>query len=142
MASRFAVPQYMAQAEHGGATLGSAPAQYMTSQAEPSGFGHVAVSRPAMPQPYGAPQVDFPMVEQQETAEPAGPSGGGAQEALEAGLRDYQQQVRTVFDAIIAGRVTAASEKLLAVSRWLVSSVAALGKLRPRLTWWIWTKFF
>ncbi|KAJ9612509.1 hypothetical protein H2200_004106 [Cladophialophora chaetospira] len=126
MASRFAVPQYMPQAEHAGATLGSAPAQYMTSQPEQSSFGHVAVSRPPMPQPYGATQVDFPMVEQQETEEPAGPSGG-AQEALDEGLRDYQRQLRTVFDAIIAGRVTAASEKLLAVSRWLVSSATALG---------------
>ncbi len=136
MTSRFAVPQYMPQAEHAGPTLGSAPAQYMTTQPEQSSFGHVAVSRPPMAQPYGAAQVEFPMVEQQETEEPPGPSGG-TQEALDEGLRDYQQQLRTVFDAIVAGRVTTASEKLLALSRWLVSSVTALGKLHPRLRGWI-----
>lgn len=132
MANRFQVPQYLPQVEHAGATLGSAPAQYLTSQPEQSSFGHVAVTRPAMTQQYGAPQVDFPMVAQQEAEETAGPSGS-AQEALDEGLRDYQRQLRTVIDAIIAGRVTTASEKLLAVSRWLVSSVTALGKLHARL---------
>jgi hypothetical protein len=131
MASRFAVPQYMAPGEHPGATLGSAPAQYMTSQSEQSSYGHVAVSRPSMPQLYGAPPVEFPMAEPREVEE--GAEAGRVQEALDEGLRNYRRQVSTVFDAIIAGRVTTASEKLLAASRWLVSSVAALGKLHPRL---------
>lgn len=130
MSSRFAVPGYMPSGEHAGTALGSGPTQFMTSQPEPSAFGHAAVSRPAMPQTYGAGPVDFPMVEQQETEEPVNTSG--VQEALDEALRDYHQQVRSVLDAIIAGRVTAASEKLLAVSRWLVTSVTALGKLHRR----------
>ncbi|OCT54750.1 hypothetical protein CLCR_02989 [Cladophialophora carrionii] len=125
MSSRFAVPQYMTPGEHPGATLGSAPAQYMTSQPEQSSYSHVAVSRPSMPQSYGAPQVDFPMAEPREVEEGAEPNR--VQEALDEDLRNYHRQLRTVFDAIIAGRVTAAREKLLAASRWLVSSVAALG---------------
>jgi hypothetical protein len=103
----------------------------MTSQAEQSSYGHVAASRPSLPQSYATGPVDFPMVEHQEAEEPPGTSG--VQEALDEGLRDYHQQLRTVFDAIVSGRVTTASEKLLAISRWLVNSVAALGKLRPPL---------
>ncbi|KIW71580.1 hypothetical protein PV04_03727 [Phialophora macrospora] len=125
MASRFAVPQYMAPGEHPGATLGSAPAQYMTSQSDQSSYSHVAVSRPSMPQLYGASQVEYPLAEPRGVEEAAEPSR--VQEALDEGLRDYHRQISTVFDAIIAGRVTTASEKLLAASRWLVSSVAALG---------------
>ncbi|KIW75625.1 hypothetical protein Z517_10367 [Fonsecaea pedrosoi CBS 271.37] len=125
MTSQFAIPQYMQQSEHAGATLGSGPAQYLTSQAEQSSFGHVAAPRPSMPQSYATGHVDFPVMEQQEADAPAVLSG--VQTALEESLRDYHQQLRATFDAIIAGRVTAASEKLLALTRWLVSSVAALG---------------
>lgn len=130
MSTRFAVPQYMPQAEPAAATLSSGAAQYMTSQPEQSGYGQAAVSRPSLSQSYGAGPVEFPMVEQQEAEDPTATAASGAQEALDESFRDYRQQVRTVFDAILVGRVTTASEKLLAMSRWLVSSVAALGKLR------------
>ena len=130
MSSRFPVPQYMPEAEHAGATLASAGTQYMTSQAEQSGYGHVAVSRASLPQSYAPGAVDFPMAEQQEAEDSAAASG--VQEALDEGLRDYRRQIRTIFSAIVAGRVTAASEKLLAVSRWLVNSVTALGKFDSR----------
>jgi len=126
MASQFAVPQYMAQGEHSGVGVGSSSSQYLTSQAEQGGYGSVAVTRPALPQPYGGAQVEYPMMEQQEPEEPAVQSSN--QEALDEGLREYHQQIRSIFDAIIAGRVTEASEKLPVASRWLVSSVAALGK--------------
>lgn len=128
MASQFAVPQYMQQGEHTGVGVGSGSTQYMTSQAEQGGYGHVSATRPSMPQPYGAVPGDFPVIEQQEAEEPAGQSG--TQEALDEGLREYSQQLRSAFDAIVAGRVTVASEKVMALSRWLVSSVTALGKLR------------
>ncbi|EXJ71910.1 uncharacterized protein A1O5_04411 [Cladophialophora psammophila CBS 110553] len=125
MTSQFAMPQYMQQSEHAGATLSSGPAQYLTSQPEQSSYGHVAVTRPPIGQSYAAGHVDFPVMEQAEPEAPAVLSG--VQAALEQGLRDYHQQLRATFDAIIAGRVTAASEKLLALSRWLVNSVTALG---------------
>jgi hypothetical protein len=125
------VPSYMPQAEHAGATLGSGPAQYMTTQPEHSSYSHAAASRSS----YAAGQVDFPMVEQTEADEPAGASG--AQEALDEGLRNYHLGLRAVFDAIIGGRVTSASEKLLVVSRWLVNSVTALGKFVPLQPIWV-----
>ena len=128
MASQFTVPpQYMQHGDHTGASLAPGSAQYLTSQSEQSGYGQVAVTRPAMPQSYGAGQVDFPMVEQQQEVEESA-AQSVAQEALDEGLRDYHNQVRAVFDAVIAGRVTLASEKLLRLSRWLVNSVTALGK--------------
>ncbi|OAP56854.1 hypothetical protein AYL99_08966 [Fonsecaea erecta] len=125
MTSQFAMPQYLPQGEHTGAALGSGPAQFLTSQAEQSGYSHVSEARPSLPQSYPSGHVDFPTMEQQEAEAPAVLSG--VQTALADGLRDYHQQLRATFDAIIAGRVTAASEKLLALTRWLVSSVTALG---------------
>jgi hypothetical protein len=128
MSNRFAVPQYMPSGEHAGTGLGSSSTQYLTTQPEQGAYGQVAASRPPLSQTYGAGAVDFPMVESQEAEDPSAASG--VQEALDEGLRDHRQQIRTVFDAIISGRVSIASEKLLVVSRWLVSSVTALGKLR------------
>lgn len=125
MASQLAVPQYIGQGEHGGVAVGSAPSHYMTSQPDSGTYGSVAVTRPSLPQPYGAAHADYPGIEQPEPEE-AGAQG--AQDALDEGLREYQQQLRSTFDSIIAGRVTEASEKILVVSRWLVNSVTALGE--------------
>jgi hypothetical protein len=126
MASQFQMPQYMPQSEHSPPTLGSSHPQYITSQPEQSGYGQVAVSRPAIPQAYAAGPVDYAMAEPTGAAEAS--AQGNAQDALNEGLRDYHVQLRAVFDAIIVGRVTLASEKLLEISRWLVNSVTALGK--------------
>ena len=51
-------------------------------------------------------------------------------QAMEEGKRQYEQQLRATFDAIIAGRVTEASEKLVVVTEWLLGSVRALGTCR------------
>jgi hypothetical protein len=125
MASQLAVPQYIAQGEHGGVGVGSASSHYITSQADNSTYGSVAVTRPSLPQPYGAAHAEYPGIEPPEPEETA---AQGAQEALDEGLREYQQQLRSTFDSIIAGRVTEASEKILVVSRWLVNSVTTLGE--------------
>ncbi|KAJ4524141.1 hypothetical protein HRR83_002261 [Exophiala dermatitidis] len=106
MASQFAVPQYMPSSGQAGAAVGSGSSPYLTSQAEQS--------------PYAA-------VAQPETGESAGAAPSAAQTALDEGLREFYQQLRLTFEAIIAGRVTEASEKLLAMSRWLVGSITALG---------------
>jgi len=125
MASQLAVPQYIGQGDHSGVAVGSAQSHYITSQADTGTYGSVAVSRPSLPQPYGTAHAEYSGIEQPETGE----SGGqGAQEALDEGLREYQQQLRSTFDSIIAGRVTEASEKILVVSRWLVNSVTTLGE--------------
>lgn len=126
MASQFAVPQYMPPGEQTGVTLGSGSSHYLTSQAQQSSYTPAAVTRPPLPQTYGTASLDYSGLEQQqEHAEASSQAGTGT--ALEEGLREYHQQLRSIFDAIIAGRVTEASEKLLAVSRWLVGSVTALG---------------
>ncbi|KIX10614.1 uncharacterized protein Z518_01698 [Rhinocladiella mackenziei CBS 650.93] len=125
MANQFAMPQYMGHGEHAGVGVGSSSSQYVTSQPEQGSYGSVAVSRPSLPASYSTGQVDFSVMEQREAEELIPPSG--SQEALNEGLREYQQQLKSTFDAIITGRVTDASEKILVVSRWLVSSVTALG---------------
>jgi hypothetical protein len=65
-------------------------------------------------------------MEQQETA--GSPVQDTHQTALSEALREYHQQLRSTFDAIIAGRLTEAGEQLLTISRWLVNSVTALGE--------------
>lgn len=132
MASQLAVPQYVGQTEHGGVGVGAAPAHYLTTQADTSTYGSGAVTRPSLPQPYGATHADYPGLEQSEAEDTGAQS---AQEALDEGLREYQQQLRSTFDSIIAGRVTEASEKILVVSRWLVNSVTTLGESESLL--WI-----
>lgn len=125
MASQLAVPQYVGQAEHGGVGVGTTSSHYLTTQADTSSYGSVAVTRPSLPQPYGSSHADYSSIEQPEAEDS---TAQGAQEALDEGLREYQQQLRSTFDSIIAGRVTEASEKLLVVSRWLVNSVTTLGE--------------
>ncbi|KAI1617501.1 hypothetical protein EDD36DRAFT_3265 [Exophiala viscosa] len=126
MASQFAVPQYMPHGGHAGmGEVGSSSSQYMTSQPEQAVYGAVPVTRAPLHQTYAGGQVDFPEVEQQATQAPVEPDVN--QEALDEGFRDYRQQIRSAFDFIVAGRVTEASERLLAASRWLASSITALG---------------
>lgn len=52
-------------------------------------------------------------------------------QVTEDGRRQYDQQLKATFDAIQAGRVTEASEKLRVVTEWLVGSVRALGERCP-----------
>ncbi|KAK5467995.1 hypothetical protein LTS15_000968 [Exophiala xenobiotica] len=125
MASQFAVPQYMPQGEHGGLGVGSSSSQYLTTQSEQSVYGGVPVTRGSLHQAYPGAQVDFPPVEPQPAQGAIEPDTN--QEALQQGLRDYRQQIKLTFDAIVAGRVTEASDKVLAATRWLVASVSALG---------------
>ncbi|KIW57422.1 hypothetical protein PV05_05972 [Exophiala xenobiotica] len=125
MASQFAVPQYMPQGEHAGLGVGSSSSQYLTTQPEQSVYGGVPVTRGPLHQPYPGGQVDFPQVEQQPAQGTIEPDTN--QEALRQGLRDYKQQIKSTFDDIVAGRVTEASDKVLAATRWLVGSVSALG---------------
>lgn len=125
MASQFAVPQYMPQGEHAGLGVGSSSSQYLTTQPEQTVYGGVPVTRGPLHQAYPGGQVDFPGVEQQPAQGAIEPDTN--QEALQQGLRDYKQQIKLTFDAIVAGRLTEASDKVLAATRWLVGSVSALG---------------
>ncbi|KIV91055.1 hypothetical protein PV10_05640 [Exophiala mesophila] len=124
MASQLAVPQYMGQGEQAGVGVGSSSSHYMTTQAETTSYGNIAASRAPLSEAYGGAQGSFGGVEHTEVQSTG---GQGGQEASEEGLREYRQQIRLIFDSIIAGRVTEASEKVVALSRWLVNSVTALG---------------
>lgn len=53
-------------------------------------------------------------------------------QVTEEGRRQYEQQLRATFNAISAGRVSEASEKLITVTEWLLGSVRALGMLSVR----------
>nr|KAK5433472.1 hypothetical protein LTR18_010715 [Exophiala xenobiotica] len=131
MASQFAVPQYIPQGEHGGLGVGSSSSQYLTTQSEQDVYGGVPATRGPLHPAYPGAQVDFPQVEPrpaQGTIEP-----DTNQEVLQQGLRDYRQQIKLTFDAIVAGRVTEASDKVLAATRWLVASVSALGEFTTNL---------
>ena len=52
-----------------------------------------------------------------------------AVDTLEDEKHQYQQQLRLTFEAIRGGKVNEASEKLMQISRWLLSSVVALGEI-------------
>lgn len=125
MASQLAVPQYMGQGEQTGVGVGSSPSHYMTTQAETTSYGNVPASRAPLAQAYSGTQGNFGAVEHSESQSASGHAG--ILDASDEGLREYRQQIRLIFDAIIAGRVTEASEKVVALSRWLVNSVTALG---------------
>ncbi|KIW17211.1 hypothetical protein PV08_04402 [Exophiala spinifera] len=129
MASQFAVPQYMPPSDQAAlAGVGPSPSQYLTTQAEQSVYGNVPVTRAPVLPTYPSRQMDFPEATQhQQQPSESGAARDSKQEALQEGLRDYRQQIRSVFDSIISGRVNEASEKVLAATRWLASSVDALG---------------
>ncbi|KAK5198914.1 hypothetical protein LTR99_000953 [Exophiala xenobiotica] len=131
MASQFAVPQYIPQGEHGGLGVGSSSSQYLTTQSEQDVYGGVPVTRGPLHPAYPGAQVDFPQVEPRPAQGAIEPDTN--QEVLQQGLRDYRQQIKLTFDAIVAGRVTEASDKVLAATRWLVASVSALGEFTTNL---------
>lgn len=81
----------------------------------------------ALQSQYGSQPVGYGMMEEAPTEQAVQPSAAD-QEAIEEGLREYERQLRATFDAILAGRMTEAGEKILALSRWLTSSVVSLGK--------------
>jgi hypothetical protein len=132
MASQFAEPQYIPQGEHGGLGVGSSSSQYLTTQSEQGVYGGVPVTRGPLHPAYPGAQVDFPQVEPQPAQGAIEPDTN--QEVLQQGLRDYRQQIKLTFDAIVAGRVTEASDKVLAATRWLVASVSALGEFTTNLS--------
>lgn len=67
------------------------------------------------------------MIEQQPPVTQAHDEASTRQ-VTEEGRRQYDQQLRSAFDAIHAGRVSEASEKLRMVTEWLVGSIRALGE--------------
>ena len=138
-----AIPQYQqrqsAAIEVMSSQMGAMPqylptpsSQYGASQPEQQAYPS-AVQPGTLQSQYGSQPVEYGMIEQ--TSVPQPPQASAAeQEALEEGFRDYEQQLRATFEAIVAGRVTTAADKILVLSRWLTNSVMPLGKSnrRPR----------
>jgi len=136
-----AMPQYMQPGDQSSIHMQSGASTY-TSQPEHHHYPSGSVGRPTIPSQYGGTAADYGMMEQSTPQQPAQPSAA-EQEALEEGLREYEQQLAATFEAIMAGRVTEASEKIVPLSRWLTSSIVGLGlhhddetKYAERLTLW------
>jgi len=125
MASQFSMPHYMPQGEQSSGGVSAASSQYLSSQPEQTGYASLAVTRGPLQQSFAPSTADYSLMEQQEVQEP---QEAGVQDALNAEMQQYEQQLKVTFEAIVAGRVTEASEKLLALSRWLLGSVVALGR--------------
>lgn len=126
-----AMPQYMQQSDQASLQLPSAPTHYGSSQPEQSHYQQSTVHRESLPSQYPSGGVDYPLVEAQQSQQASQPpqQSLAEQEALQDELRQYEQQLRTTFDSIVAGRVTDAAEKILVISRWLVGAVVPLGNV-------------
>ena len=122
-------PMQYLQPSEASSTVGSGPSsQYLSSQPEQQSYGSMSFARPQLQPPFTPSNVEYTMLEQptpQQAQEDA-----STRQAMEEGKRQYEQQLRATFDAIIAGRVTEASEKLVVVTEWLLGSVRALGTCR------------
>ena len=125
-----AVPPYMQQSGQPGLQMQPSSSHYGSSQAEQSQYPAAGVQRGTVPSQYSSGSVDYSMVESQPSQLPTQPPPPSAaeQQALQEELRQYEQQLRSTFEAIIAGRVTDASDQIIPISRWLTSNVVPLGK--------------
>jgi hypothetical protein len=124
-----AVPHYIQHGEAHSHQLQPLSSHYAAgTQSEQVSFPSAGMSRASLQSQYSAGGSDYGLIEQQAQQQTAQQSAAD-QEALEEGFREYEQQLRATFDAIIAGRLTEASEKIMPLSRWLTSSVEAMGEL-------------
>jgi hypothetical protein len=129
-----ALPSYMQQNEPAGLQIATGSSHYESSQPESGQYSSTAIQRGPLPSTYASGSVDYPLVEQHATQSHQQQQPSAAEQAaLEEGMRQYQQQLRSTFDSILAARVTEASERLLQISRWLVTNVGPLGSLLPPL---------
>lgn len=124
LTDRFGNPSYLPSTGQGGMV----PSQYMTSQPDQGTFQQqlqqprMAAVQPEVQQPSAVTMSD------QQYPEETQPTTSTAPDALQDEQRQYQEQLKMTFRAIKAGKVNEASEKLTELSRWLLSSAAALGK--------------
>ena len=120
-----ALPSYVQQQDQQSLQLQSASSHYAVSQAEQAQFSSAGMPRASLQSQYsaGASDYEIPEQTQQQTAQ----QSAAEQQALREGVREYEQGMRATFEAILAGHVSEASEKILSLSRWLVSSVVPLG---------------
>ncbi|KAJ9660648.1 hypothetical protein H2198_002390 [Neophaeococcomyces mojaviensis] len=119
------LPQYMPQADSSGVSVGHASSQYLSSQPEQQTYGPISASRPHLQPPFAPSTADYSVLEQPMQTQSQ--EDKTTRQVTEEGRRQYEQQLRATFNAISAGRVSEASEKLITVTEWLLGSVRALG---------------
>lgn len=124
LTDRFGDPSYLPSSVQ----AGMAPHQYLTSQPEQVAFQQQLQQPRPLPAQRDPPHTaDLSMSEQQYPEDSQ--ATASAIDTMEDEKRDYQQQLRLTFEAIRAGKVNEASEKLMPISHWLLSHVVVLGKL-------------
>ncbi|RMD43518.1 hypothetical protein DV735_g1624, partial [Chaetothyriales sp. CBS 134920] len=123
-----ALPQYLPQPDPQNLQLQTASSHYAASQADTAAYTSAAMQRaPPLQSQYGAAVSEYGLGDQQSQTQTSQQSAAD-QEALQAGYREYEHQLRATFEAIVAGRLTEAAEKILPLSRWLTNAVVPLGK--------------
>ena len=133
--------QYIPQGESSGtASMQSGSQAFMSTQPEQA-YSHLSYARPQLQPPFAPRQSDYMTIDQsalQQTQED--PS---TRQAVEEQRRQYEQQVISTFDDIIAGRINEASSKVLGATDWLVRNVRTLnlqhdeeGSQTQRITLW------
>lgn len=126
MAGQFGAPQqYMHSNESSSVGVTQQPSQYLSSQAEQQTYGPMSLARPQLQPPFPS-SAEYTMLEHTPVSQVH--DEASTRQVTEDGRRQYDQQLRATFEAIHAGRVTEASEKLRVVTEWLVGSIRALGE--------------
>jgi hypothetical protein len=124
LADRFGDQSYLPSAVQGG----MAPHQYLTSQPEQGAFQPQLQQPRPLPAQRDPPHTGTTTMSEQRYSEDI-QATTSAVDTMEDEKRQYQQQLRLTFEAIRGGKVNEASEKLMQISRWLLSSVVALGEI-------------
>lgn len=127
MTNQFTPQQHMYSNESSTVGVSQQPSQYLSSQPEQQTYGSISLARPQLQPPFAPSPAEYSMMEQTPVSQVH--DEASTRHVTEDGRRQYDQQLRATFDAIQSGRVTEASEKLRAVTEWLVGSVRALGEL-------------
>ena len=127
LSSQFGVPQYLPQAENAPVAMPVPQAHYMASQPEQVTYGQPLSASRTAPQSYVARPSHYPASEQQQQEQEA-EEAAAHQQSLNETLRQCRDQIKAIFGLLRVGRVSDASQKTMELSRWLLSSVAVLGK--------------
>jgi hypothetical protein len=124
LTNQFGVQQYLPASEHTGVAVPTPQSQYVTSQAEQAYAQSIPTSRPSLPHGYAAAPTEYSSFDQHDTQE-----AETVQNTLNESVRQYKDQLKIAFGCIRLGRVTEASAKVMDITRWLLGSVVALGRL-------------
>lgn len=123
LADRFSDQSYLPSTVQGG----MAQHQYLTSQPEQVAFQQQLQHPRPVPAQRDPPHAATIAMSEQQFPEDT-QATTSAIDTMEGEKRQYQQQLRLTFEAIRGGKLNKASEGLMQISRWLLSSVVALGK--------------